>query len=547
MAKEKVQQIDIKDNERLFHYEITGIIILILSFFAITKMGIIGLYLMLVIKLLFGDWYFLIFMLLIAYAIRCIILHTRLKVSNIRYVGIFLIILSLILLSHFSMHKYIKNYNENNLTLTLKLYLNFFKNQASDSIVGGGIIGCLIFYLGYYLLSEFGVIILSVFLIFIGIVFVTKKTIRDFIAIIINFFKRLYEIISATKNKFKSNVDSFDNSYSKNKIRFKISKIDNNQYYNHELEISKRNVEIIKKTLNGMNVFYNEISYIICRNITVYFIDSHYNYSYDAFYRNISKYLHNIQLKVDETDGNLITEVNNINPVPLRISELPFDNQEIIIGIDDRNNFVKFSDNDNKLFIFSKNKLFCADYLDSIILSQLHFRTKIKYHYIDLYKVSLLNTSNTLDELDIIITELNDKITLFNLNNVSNIYEYNKKNNKKISFELIIINGLNDNYIDNSIYEKILYLIETSNNYGYYFIFSCNDGLNKYSDLYSQFNYKLFLEQTGTYTKQCLSNVDFKILSTNCEGFLFYKGLILRMCLLMMTDYEKNNLKKSYL
>ena len=96
---------------------------------------------------------------------------------------------------------------------------------------------------------------------------------------------------------------------------------------------------------------------------------------------------------------------------------------------------------------------------------------------------------------------------------------------------------------DNSIYEKILYLIETSNNYGYYFIFTSSDGLNKYADLYNQFNYKLFLDQTGNYAKHCLSNIDYKILSSNCEGYLVYKSLTIRMCLLMLTEYEKNNIK----
>lgn len=542
MAKEKVQQIEIKDNERLFHYEIIGIVILILSIFAITKMGLIGLYLLLIIKVLFGDWYFLIIMLLIAYAIRCIIFHNKLSINNIRYLGIFLIILSLILLSHFSMHKYIKNYDENNLMITLRLYLNFFKNKAINSIVGGGIIGSVIFYIGYYLLSEFGVVLLSIFLIFIGFVFITKKTIKDFVIIVFSFFRKIYDLFYKTRHKLKTNIDSIDNSYVKNKIRFKISKIDNNKYYNQELEVSKRNVEIIKKTLNGMNVFYNEISYIICRNITVYFIESYYKYSFDVFYRNISKYLHNIQFKIDDTDGNLIIEVNNINPVPLRISEINADNKDIVIGIDDRNNFVKLDNNDNKLFLFSKNKVVSTDYLDTIILSILHFKMKIEYHYIDLYKNSILNTSNSFNELDEIITELNDKISLFNLNNVSNITDYNKKNNKKISNVLVIINGFNDNYIDNSIYEKILYLIETSNDYGYYFIFTSSDSLNKYSNLYNQFSYKVFLEQTGMYGKQCLSNVDFKILSTNCEGYLMYKSIVIRMSLLMMTDYEKNSI-----
>mgnify|MGYP006900524313 CR=1 FL=1 len=64
MAKEKTQNVGTKENERLFHYEILGIILLILSMLAIAKMGLIGKYLMLTVKVLFGDWYFLIFLLM---------------------------------------------------------------------------------------------------------------------------------------------------------------------------------------------------------------------------------------------------------------------------------------------------------------------------------------------------------------------------------------------------------------------------------------------------------------------------------------------------
>ena len=543
MAKEKVQQIDVKDNERLFHYEILGIIILVLSIFAIAKMGLVGEYLMLIVKLLFGDWYFLIFLLLIAYAIRCIIFHTRLKIGNIRYLGVFLIILSLILLSHFSMHKYIKNYNENSLVLTLKLYLNAFKINSPGSIVGGGIIGCIFFYLSYYLLSELGVILLSILFIFLGIVFICKKTIRDFIEDIIYFLKNVYLIYKKIRSKLKNNVDLYDKSYKKNKIRFKISKIDSNQYYKQELEISKRNVEIIKKTLNGMNVFYNEISYLICRNITVYFIDSHYKYSFDVFYRNLSKYLHHILFKIDENDGNLIVEINNLNPVPLRINEIVQNDSEVIIGIDDRNNFLKLNSKENKLVVFSKNKQSLTDYLDSIVLSIMHYKAKIKLHFIDLLSLSYLSTTNDVDELDSLIYSINEKIKLFNRDNISSIDEYNKKNIKKLQYELIIINGININTINNQILEKLFYIIETTKNFGYYFIFSSNDGSNMFSDLFNQFDYKLFKDETGEYSNLCLNNIDYSILSNECEGFLLYKSIVIRMCLLLLTDYEKENIK----
>ena len=151
MAKEKVQNIGIKEKERLFHYEILGIVLLVLSMLAISKMGLVGQYLMLITKVLFGDWYFLIFLLMILYAIRCIIVHTRLKINNIRYLGIFMMILSLILLSHFSMHRYLKSYEGNILVTTIKLYVNSFSTESADSISGGGIIGAILFYLCYYL------------------------------------------------------------------------------------------------------------------------------------------------------------------------------------------------------------------------------------------------------------------------------------------------------------------------------------------------------------------------------------------------------------
>lgn len=62
MAKEKTQNVGTKENERLFHYEILGIILLILSMLAIAKMGLIGKYLMLTLKfyLVIGIFYFFI-------------------------------------------------------------------------------------------------------------------------------------------------------------------------------------------------------------------------------------------------------------------------------------------------------------------------------------------------------------------------------------------------------------------------------------------------------------------------------------------------------
>ena len=158
---------------------------------------------MLTVKVLFGDWYFLIVLLTMAYSIRCILIHQKLKISNIRYLGIFLIILALILLSHFTMHKYVRNYSQNYLKLTLSLYFNYFKTNQPSAIVGGGIIGALIFYLFYFLFSEVGVILLSIILCFIGTVFITKKTIKDFVKMVFGFFKRIFKTNRSRNNRYR--------------------------------------------------------------------------------------------------------------------------------------------------------------------------------------------------------------------------------------------------------------------------------------------------------------------------------------------------------
>ena len=119
--------------------------------------------------------------------------------------------------------------------------------------------------------------------------------------------------------KLRNKIDEYDLSYTKSKVKFKISKINNTEYYNREYEFAKRNVETIKKVLNSMNVFYNDITYIICRNITVYFISSHYHFSYEAFGRNLKNYIHNFPKEKLNIEFNLGYVTDKLDKEALRI------------------------------------------------------------------------------------------------------------------------------------------------------------------------------------------------------------------------------------
>lgn len=546
MAKEKSQKIENAESEKLFYYEIVGIVLLILSMLAIGKMGFIGIYLMLIIKVLFGDWYFLIILLMIVYAIRCIIIHKKLKIINIRYLGVFIFILALILLSHFSMHKYIKEYDDNHLKITLSLYFNSFKNQTPDAIIGGGVIGAILFYISYYLLSEVGVILVSIILLFLGIVFVSKLTIKDFIKKIVNGFKISYDFIKRTIFKFKETMDKYDNSYTKVKVKFKISKVSSEENFKKEVEYANRNVETIKKVLNSMNVFYNDISFIVCRNITTYFINSHYSFSYEVFRRNLKNYLMNFSLKKDDINKELLVEVNNITPVPLRIYELEdVTSDSIIFGIDDRNEFIRLDNDINRLLVYGTDKEQITAYIDAIVVSLMHYKQNIDYYYIDLRVESILRTSSSIDELDVILNKINDRIIKYNEENISSIEEYNKKSQKKDNYQLIIINGLDKVIKDDKLYDKLTYMLEISNEYGYFYIFTTSFTNEKYINLFNLFNYKLFLNSETNYSKKCIDTQDFNILSKENEGYLSYKSIVLRMTLLRLTESEISSLNNN--
>lgn len=543
MAKEKTSNLQTKEQERLFHYEVIGIITLIACMFAITKMGIVGRYLMLITKVLFGDWYFLIYGLLIFYAIRCIIIHKKFKMNSIRYFGVFILIIAIILLSHFSMHHYIKDYEGNYLIMTYKLYFNSFKTETPEAIIGGGMVGATLFYLCYYLLSEVGVVLISLIIIFLGIVFISKKTIKDFIKTIFNYLTNFYHFLKKTTSKLKNKVDEYDKSYNvmKNKTKkYKIMKVNTQTFYEKEYEFAKRNVETIKKVLNSMNVFYNDISYIICRNITVYFINSYFPFSYQAFERNLKNYFHNFQLKQDDLKKELLVEINSLNIIPLRVSEInKLEDDEVVFGIDDRNEFLKLNNITNKLLVMGQSHKLISNYLDTIIISLCHYKSKITYNYLDFYHDSEFSTSIDHTELATLITKINEKITKYNDLKVQSIEEYNQKSFKKDHYQLIIINGLEKIINDDLIIDKIKYLLEVSNNYGYLFIFTtCSENVDN-NTLYNLFNYKLFLEKETACSKKYLGYQRFDLIKKDVEGYLLYKSVVLRCALLMLSEEEK--------
>ena len=207
MPKIKKEPYENSKKKKLFFYEILGITLAVLSFFAVAKLGSFGLYLFLIVKLLFGDWAFLFIIIGILAGCYFLMVHDHLPISSLRVLGLFFIFTSLLMLSHFSMHNYIKEYSNDYFSLTISLYIDYFKSTNSDSITGGGIIGMMFFYLFYYLLSVPGVIIISMILIILGISFISRKTLNEFVKLLIKIFKTIFrKIVFIFSYSFKIHI-----------------------------------------------------------------------------------------------------------------------------------------------------------------------------------------------------------------------------------------------------------------------------------------------------------------------------------------------------
>ena len=127
MGKEKHPSIEQERKDLTFYYEIIGLFSLIIPILALARLGVVGFYIMLTFRIVFGDWYFLILIALIAFGIRSLLVHKPLNWKNVRTIGILMILIGIMILSIFTMHNFIQNYGTDYLSMTMSLYLDYFK------------------------------------------------------------------------------------------------------------------------------------------------------------------------------------------------------------------------------------------------------------------------------------------------------------------------------------------------------------------------------------------------------------------------------------
>ncbi|PLR87411.1 MULTISPECIES: DNA translocase FtsK [Bacillus] len=181
MAKRKRRQSRKKDHlKRTLQFELSALIIIALAAISLAKLGAVGKGIVLFFRFFMGEWYILSLISLIIFGGYLMWKREFPFLFYRRLVGIYIIIGSLLLLSHVTLFELMSSggsfTNPSVISNTWDLFRMEINEQTSTTDLGGGMIGAVLFALFYYLFDEAGTKVIATVFIIIGFILLTGKT-----------------------------------------------------------------------------------------------------------------------------------------------------------------------------------------------------------------------------------------------------------------------------------------------------------------------------------------------------------------------------------
>lgn len=163
-----------------------GLSLLAFSIISIAKLGAVGNTSVFFFRFFTGEWYILSLLGLIGISVFFMIKRDIPNLFHVKLMGIYLIVISILLLSHMTLFSLLSNggnfENPSVIANTWELYRMEINGETSTSDLGGGMVGALFFAISYYLFAETGTKIVAFILIIIGFILLTGRTFGDTVA-----------------------------------------------------------------------------------------------------------------------------------------------------------------------------------------------------------------------------------------------------------------------------------------------------------------------------------------------------------------------------
>ncbi len=470
------------ETKKDFYYVMLGILLVVNGLIILGRLGNFGNLLNVFFRILFGDYYFAIFVFIIFLGIKSIITKKIVNFSSIRILGIIVIYLSLSIFSSFSIYNGLDSSTKSFYKDSLLLYKRYLNNYQTSFSCGGGLIGGLFFQILILFFGKIGVYLIASVFLGVGVFFVTNLSLISLLKSekgILRFIKRiLYKIRGYLKN-----IDI--PLHKEEKIRVlpdilseapKTSNLTIQRDINLDLE--KQFLDYCKQKRIVVNLIKNETSYYSSRFVLQ---------KIDIGIEEIKYFFMNKAFVYSDEAYTYITYQNKFKAILSLKELLSFGlKYRFPIGIEINNEVIAWDPLKDNLFIIGDYKNEIDEFLKSII-SLLHIdqkgRTSI-YFFTDekvFNELNGLKTTNYFNDLNIVNETLDDIISeyekreeLYRYLNVDNYLDvFNNKNVADFN-ELFIICRMNFSKVKRSIVDKINFLIKNGQRYGIHLICTIN-------------------------------------------------------------------------
>ncbi|MDA7025800.1 DNA translocase FtsK [Bacillus sp. CLL-7-23] len=179
--KSKKKQRQVKKTNLKF--ELYGLICIAISIIAVLQLGIAGRTFIYMFRFFAGEWFILC---LIPLFLTGISLFWKKKMPRFltrRKAGIYCIVASVLLLSHVQLFQQLAGrsiiQSPSVIQNTWNLFLMDIKTEIGPQDLGGGMIGALLFAASYFLFASTGSKIIAIFLILIGLLLITDRSLQE--------------------------------------------------------------------------------------------------------------------------------------------------------------------------------------------------------------------------------------------------------------------------------------------------------------------------------------------------------------------------------
>lgn len=179
-----------------------GFLFILFALVGIAKTGFLGILIANGFRVVGGNTYWLLCLLLAAYGLWLMVRNTQAKVTHYgKLFGGLLIYFGILIFFHAHLFGKVQNVDPHIMASTWQILLDDIRSQQVTSYVGGGMVGALLYQGTYFLVSKIGSYVIAVLLILVGAYVLSPMDSQELLRILHDFKAKIQGILTGDPEK----------------------------------------------------------------------------------------------------------------------------------------------------------------------------------------------------------------------------------------------------------------------------------------------------------------------------------------------------------